>query len=168
MRFVGRAYRAHDPRWAFSPASGDGAAITGGRFNHKGAAALYLSLDPVGAIIEVEYGLPGRMPPLTLCQYDIDCDDVVDLSATEGRAAAGISLEAIAGAWKDLPKAPSREVATVLRLQGAAGILVPSFAARAAGQFTNLVLWDWGPERPHQVIVFDPSGRLPKNQLSWT
>jgi RES domain-containing protein len=29
------------------------------------------------------------------------------------------------------------------------------------------VLWDWGPDLPHKVTVFDPSGRLPKDQLSW-
>ncbi len=29
LRFTGTCYRAHDPRWAFKPASGDGAAIKG-------------------------------------------------------------------------------------------------------------------------------------------
>jgi hypothetical protein len=28
-------------------------------------------------------------------------------------------------------------------------------------------LWDWSARPPHQVTVFDPSGRLPRNQLSW-
>jgi RES domain-containing protein len=31
----------------------------------------------------------------------------------------------------------------------------------------NMVLWDWGATLPHKVLVFDPSGKLPKNQLSW-
>ena len=31
----------------------------------------------------------------------------------------------------------------------------------------NLVLWDWNAQPPHQVKVFDPSARLPRNQLSW-
>lgn len=26
---------------------------------------------------------------------------------------------------------------------------------------------DWGQDLPHKVRVFDPSGRLPKDQLSW-
>jgi RES domain-containing protein len=30
-----------------------------------------------------------------------------------------------------------------------------------------VVLWTWGPDLPHNVNVFDPTGRLPKNQLSW-
>jgi RES domain-containing protein len=31
----------------------------------------------------------------------------------------------------------------------------------------NLVLWRWSLALPHKVAVFDPGGRLPKNQLSW-
>jgi RES domain-containing protein len=54
-----------------------------------------------------------------------------------------------------------------LRLQDIAGVLVPSFAPGAGIEDRNLVLWDWGPDRPHKVTVFDPSGRLPKDQLSW-
>ncbi|TJV36829.1 MAG: hypothetical protein E5Y18_13750, partial [Mesorhizobium sp.] len=42
MRFVGTCYRAHDPRWAFKPTSGDGASSRGARFNPKGVPALYL------------------------------------------------------------------------------------------------------------------------------
>ena len=51
--------------------------------------------------------------------------------------------------------------------RGIAGILVPSFAPGAAPHDENLVLWDWSGRPPHQVTVFDPSGRLPRNQLSW-
>jgi len=50
---------------------------------------------------------------------------------------------------------------------GAAGLLAPSFAHGAAQYDHNLILWRWGPDRPHKVDVHDPSGRLPKNQLSW-
>lgn len=55
-----------------------------------------------------------------------------------------------------------------LREQGIAGILVPSFASGAEIEDRNLVLWEWGADLPHKVTVFDPSGRLPKDQLSWT
>ncbi|WP_368373267.1 RES domain-containing protein [Roseovarius sp. THAF27] len=33
-------YRAHDPKWAFDPASGAGAAIYGGRYNPPSRLAL--------------------------------------------------------------------------------------------------------------------------------
>ena len=48
MRFQGDCYRAHNPMWSFSPLSGAGAAIHGGRFNSKGMPALYLSLSIEG------------------------------------------------------------------------------------------------------------------------
>jgi len=54
-----------------------------------------------------------------------------------------------------------------LKAQGIAGVLVPSFAPGADAEDQNLVLWKWGPDLPYRVTVFDPSGRLPKDQLSW-
>ena len=47
-------------------------------------------------------------------------------------------------------------------------MLAPSFANGADPHDHNLILWRWGPDLPHRVDVHDPSGRLPKNQLSWT
>jgi RES domain-containing protein len=51
--------------------------------------------------------------------------------------------------------------------RGIAGILVPSFAPGATPGDDNLVLWDWSNRLPHRVTVFDPTGRLPRNQRSW-
>jgi len=51
---------------------------------------------------------------------------------------------------------------------GYAGILVPSFANGSTADDRNLVLWRWGRDLPYKVAVYDPTGRLPKNQLSWT
>ena len=63
--------------------------------------------------------------------------------------------------------APSWLVANRLRASGFAGILVPSFAPGETDANINLVLWRWGPVPPHRIAVYDPSGRLPRNQLSW-
>lgn len=41
-----------------------------------------------------------------------------------------------------------------------------SHSSMLANHF-NLVLWRWGPELPNRIRVYDPSGRLPANQLSW-
>jgi len=38
-------YRAHHPRWTFTPLSGKGAKKYGDRFNRPGSEALYTSLD---------------------------------------------------------------------------------------------------------------------------
>ncbi len=171
MRFAGRCYRAHDPAWSFTPLSGGGAAQTGGRFNRKDEATLYLTLDVMTSFGECTQGFTNRLRPLTMCEYDVDCDDIVDLRDDAARAAAGVDLKDLACSWLSFQlagkQAPSWLVADHLRSDGAFGILVPSFVPGATGANVNLVLWRWGPDLPRKVEVYDPSGRLPKNQLSW-
>jgi RES domain-containing protein len=171
VRFTARCYRAHDPHWSFTPLSGEGAAQTGGRFNPKGRPALYLALDPVTALLEVTQGFTNRLHPLILCEYEVDCADIADLREDAGRAAEGVSHDDLAAPWLMYQRAgklaPSQTVAIRLMKQGCAGSLVPSFAPGSGAHNGNLVLWKWGPDLPHKVRVFDPTGRLPKDQLSW-
>lgn len=171
MRFQGTCFRAHDPKWAFSPISGAGAALKGGRFNPVGVPALYLALTLSGMFKEMGHGFGHRFDPLTVCAYAVDVEDIVDLRDDAGRAAAGVVLDDLACAWAyDLTqrrKPASWRVAETLIAAGAAGILVPSFATGARPGMDNLVLWRWGADLPHQVTVHDPDGRLPKDQASW-
>jgi RES domain-containing protein len=171
VRWRGVCYRGHDPKWAWSPLSGEGAAAKGGRFNPVGTPALYLALTIEGMLVEVGHGFGHRIDPLTICSYDVDADDIVDLRDEAGRAAEGTDLAALSCAWAyDLAngrRPASWDVATRLMSKGAAGILVPSFANRARPDMSNLVLWKWGPSRPHRARVHDPHGRLPKDQSSW-
>jgi RES domain-containing protein len=153
------------------PLSGEGAAVHGGRFNPRGTAALYLALDPMTAIKEAAQGFARKFEPCVLCTYEIDCEDVVDLRGEKERRAAGVRKGDMASAW--FADAAARREPASWRLarrliaDGAAGLIAPSFVGGAdAGDF-NLVLWDWGDRLPHRVSVFDPSGRLPKSQLSW-
>lgn len=170
MRFQGTCYRARDPKWAFSPLSGDGAKTHGGRFNAKGMPALYLALTIDGVIVETTQGFAHRLDPLTICSYHVDVDDVVDLRDDNGRKAKGVALAALACAWADdvangrYPA--SWRIADRLISQGSAGVLVPSFAIGARPDMTNLVLWSSGPTLPHRVEVHDPSGRLPTDQVA--
>ena len=172
MRFVGRCYRGHDPGWSFSPLSGEGAAITGGRFNRRGVVTLYLSLDVMTAIGECTQGFSQRLRPLLMCEYDVDCADIADLRDEDGRAALGVAWDELDSSWMTEMRAgrdpASWRVVDRLRQAGHGGLLVPSFAPGATARNINLVLWRWGPEAPQQVRVYDPSGRLPKNRLSWT
>ncbi|MDV3253476.1 RES family NAD+ phosphorylase [Devosia sp. BK] len=172
MRFVGTCYRAHDPRWSFKPSSGEGAAIRGARFNPKGVPALYLGLSIMTAIKEISQGLPHRLDPTVLCSYDVDCEDVIDLTTERGRGAASVSASEMAGDWAWALAVGERPASWAIydRLvsQGAAGIVVPSYAVGADANDRNLVLWEWGSALPHLVEVFDPSGRLPRDQLSWS
>jgi RES domain-containing protein len=133
--------------------------------------ALYLALTLEGVTLEMAHGFAHRLEPLTICSYDVDVDDVVDLRTNADRTSAGVHLDELGCPWEwDLAnhRTPaSWLVADRLIDEGAAGILVPSFARGAQDRHQNLVLWKWGPDFPHRVIVYDPSGRLPKNQLSW-
>lgn len=165
-RWEGRCYRAHDPRWAWTPISGEGAALRGGRFNRPGVPALYLALTLEGMLLEMGHGLERRMEPLTICEYDVDVQDIVDLSTPTPELRAELGC-----AWMDDRSKgftpPSWRIADELIAKGAAGILVPSFAHGAPPDMRNLVLWTWGDSLPHKVTVYDPSDRLPRDGLSW-
>ena len=144
MRFRGVCYRGHDPRWAFAPTSGLGAATTGGRFNPVGQPALYLSLTWDGVWLEITQGFAHRLPPITVRAYDVDVDDILDLRTHAVREAASVPLADLACAWK-LDQSNGRTprswtLAWRLINSGYAGILTPSFANGANAAISNLVL----------------------------
>jgi RES domain-containing protein len=171
LRFQAVCYRAHDPRWSFAPLSGAGAASHGGRFNPKGAPALYLALTIMTAVKEINQGFARKIEPCVLCSYEVDCEDIADLRNEAARGAAEAAFADMACPWfldvADGREPASWRLAQRLIAAGCAGALVPSFAPGATAEDENLVLWRWGAEAPHKVNVFDPSGRLPKDQLSW-
>jgi RES domain-containing protein len=171
LRFHGTCFRAHDPKWAFSPLSGEGAKAKGGRFNPVGVPALYLSLTLEGMFLEMGHGFAHRFDPLTICSYQIDVDDIVDLRTKRARKAADVELADMACAWAfDLANGrepASWAIAKRLIAGGAAGILAPSFASGVRSGMHNLVVWQWGPDLPHRVVVHDPDHRLPRDQASW-
>lgn len=172
MRFKAECFRAHDPNWAWSPLSGAGAALKGRRFNWPGLATLYLSLNFNTVFREVSGGFAHRLTPYVLCSYDVDCEDIADLRTDTGRAALGVALSDLACAWANAliagEEPESWGMVRRLIADGYAGALVPSFANGATADDQNLVLWRWGPDLPHKVTVYDPTGKLPRNQLSWT
>ena len=122
-------------------------------------------------LTEMGHGFGHRIDPLTICSYNVDVEDIIDLRTDAGRAAEKIDLAALSCAWaydRALGRMPaSWDVAARLMAKGAAGILVPSFAGGARPDMSNLVLWRWGRSRPHMVRVHDPQGRLPRDQSSW-
>lgn len=164
QRFQGQVFRAHDPRWAWDPESGEGARLHGGRFNPLGAPALYLSLTFQGAWAEAQQGFQFRTQPLTLCTYDVDCERIVDLRDRSARKAAGITAGDLRCPWEEMidrrATPPTHALASRLIAAGVAGILVPSFAPGAPGEATNLVAWRWSRDLPHRVRCIDDEGRL--------
>ena len=164
LTFKGVVYRAHNPRWSFAPTSGEGAARFGGRCNPKGMPALYTSLRLETAWLEAQQGFAFKAQPMTMVAYEVDCEDVADLTDPALRAELGCAWEDLAS--RRLP-VPSWAVAQRLIGEGIAGAIVPSFAARARDDDVNLVFWRWGEDRPHRVHAIDAHGRLPKDDISW-
>jgi len=116
-------------------------------------------------------GFANRIPPLTLCEYDVDCEPVADLSTDAARAALSVTLSDLACPWlrlmEDGKPVPSWEVAERMEGQGFVGMVVPSFFPGAGAKHVNLVLFKWGDEPPTLVRVHDPKQRLPRNRRSW-
>jgi RES domain-containing protein len=171
VRLTGLVYRAHHPRWVFSPTSGDGAARHGGRFNPRGMPALYTSRRMQTAWLEAQQAFPFKAQPLTLCAYEVDCADVADLTDRADRSALGVTQEALACPWEEIDDRretpPSWALALRLRGQGIAAIIVPSFASGATPEDVNIVFWHWGSDLPHRLTVIDDEHRLPRDQSSW-
>jgi len=171
VKFTGFVYRAHNPRWAFAPDSGQGAAVSGGRFNPVGMQALYTALRFETAWLEAQQAFPFKAQPMTVCAYEVDCEDVVDLTDPPTLAACGITPQDLAGPWKDLStrgiKPPTWAITERLVAVGTAGIIVPSFAKGAVAADSNVVFWNWASEPPHQVRVIDDDHRLPRDARSW-
>ena len=171
MRLQGLVYRAHDPKWAFDPASGDGAALHGGRFNRPRRAALYTSLDQQGAWTEAQQGFPFKAQPVAICTYEVDCENVEDLRDPDTCATLGVSAADLSCPWEDLANTgatpPSWNIADRLISCGVSGVIVPSYAPGAVSGMANVVFWTWGDAPPHQVRVVDDLGRLPRDRSSW-
>lgn len=172
MKYCGPAFRAHNPKWSWKPVSGEGAAMHGGRFNRKGMPALYLATDIATAMREVAHGFPRKLvDPLLIVSYEIDCEDIVDLTSERVRRSMKITADDLACGWlllqEERKRAPSQQIADRLLEDGAAGILVRSFAPGSTPDNKNLVLWRWSASLPHQVRVHDPQRRLPKDGSSW-
>jgi RES domain-containing protein len=172
IRFTDPVYRAHHPRWAFDPVSGEGARRHGGRFNRPGTPALYTALRMETAWLEAQQGFAFKAQPLTLCSYAVDSADILDLTSPATLAAVGIVPADLACAWEDLADrglaVPSWTLADRLIKEGAAGIVVPSFAHRAGSDDRNLIFWRWAPDIPHKVRVIDDQSRLPRDDSSWS
>jgi RES domain-containing protein len=133
--------------------------------------ALYTSTNLEAAWREAQQGFAFKAQPLTICAYDVDCDDTADLADSAVRSALGVGPTELGCAWEDeaarrLTPA-SWTVARRLFETGIAAIIVPSFAPGALSSDRNIVFWRWTDDPPHQVRVTDHENRLPKNDRSW-
>lgn len=170
-RFDGLVYRAHHPAWAFDPESGEGARIHGGRFNRIGTACFYAALSLETAWLEAQQGFAFKAQPLTICSYQADLSDILDLTDHHVREVVQVTLVQLGCAWErlagDRKPVPTWDIADRLIAAGCAGVIVPSFASRATSDDRNLVLWSWDRNPPHSLEVIDDEQRLPRDQSSW-
>lgn len=169
--YRGIVYRAHNPRWAYAPDSGEGAARHGGRFNPIGTPALYTSERFETAWLEAQQGFPYKTQPLTLCAYEVHCHHLLDLTRQDVLNALAIQPDDLACPWEWLAlqnqPPPTWHLAQRLIDAQVAGVRVPSFAINAGPRDINLVFWRWAATPPHQVRVIDDERRLPADQSSW-
>lgn len=171
MRLRGHVYRAHHPRWAFAPNSGQGAALHGGRFNPKGMEALYTARRLETAWLEAQQAFPFKAQPMTVCAYEVDCAGMIDLTGPAERSRVGIAEADLACAWEDMASRgatpPTWSLSQRLHAAGSSGVLVRSYAAGAGPRDVNAVFWRWTDAPPHRVRAVDDADRLPKDDASW-
>ncbi|MGD0961688.1 MAG: RES domain-containing protein [Methylomonas sp.] len=169
--FIGIAYRAHHPKWACEPLSGDGAKKFGGRFNRPGCPALYASLDPTTAWMEAQQGFPFKPQPMTLVAYEVECTDITDLNDENILKAPGYSVQDLSCPWEYLAQQkiepPTWLLSDKLQSQGTAGVLVRSFASGCKDCNQNLVLWNRKLNKVNSIRMIDDFGRLPSSSASW-
>jgi RES domain-containing protein len=129
--------------------------------------ALYLALEVETAIAEYQQ-LSSLMPPATMVNYTVTVDPVIDFRGGFDPT----SWDALWGDffcdWRKLwfnerIEPPSWVLGDEAVAAGAKGILFPS--TRLAGG-TNLVLYNDNLV-PGDVVPYDPTGALPRNQDSW-
>ncbi|MBT9370000.1 RES domain-containing protein [Rhizobium sp. CSW-27] len=161
--FSGFLYRALNPVYAREPLSGRGAALYGGRFNPKGAEALYTSLSIMTALREANQ--VGSLQPTTLVSYRAEIERVFDSRDEEALRIWNMDAAALADTtWRDAMResgeARTQTFARRLFEQGYHGLLVRSFAAGATINDLNLVLFQWGAEPPARLTLIDDENRL--------
>jgi RES domain-containing protein len=161
MRLQAVVYRALNPVWVGDPLSGEGARRYGGRFNPKGMAALYCTLDPVTAVREVsQIGQP--LQPTILVSFQADIDPVFDATDPVQLSGQGVApADLAADDWRAHMaagrEAPTQVFARRLVQAGYAGMLAPSYARLAPPQARNLILWRWSSET---LRLIDDEDRL--------
>lgn len=147
-------YRALTPRWSHDSLSGEGAAITGGRVNPVGYAALYLSSDPKAALYEAAQS-QIILPPRTVSTYQISIDPVVDFSEDWNEQDWSSEWSAWNMNWRkawniDKLRPQTWEIAERLISDGTKGLLFPSLKAKG---HTNLVVFLTNVEDADQITV---------------
>jgi RES domain-containing protein len=119
--------------------------------------------------LEAQQAFPFKAQPITMCGYQVDCEDVADLSDAATLVALGVDRTALAPPWEVSGRqcGNAAELGARRPSDGQAGIIAPSFTPGASPADLNAIFWRWSPDPPHQVRVIDDARRLPKDGSSW-
>lgn len=113
--------------------------------------ALYTSATLEGAWREAQQGFPFKAQPLLISVYEVDCQDVADLTDGVARSSLGVEPSDLACAWEELMSLgmvpPSWTLAHRFFEAGTAAAAVPSFAPGALESDRNMVFWRWADTR---------------------
>jgi RES domain-containing protein len=124
-------------------------------FQSNRDGTLYTSRRFETAWLEAQQGFAFKAQPLTLVAYDVDCDDVADLTHPATCTGLGVSGNDLACAWEDLASRgidpPSWQIARRLYDDGTAAIIVPSYAPGANEDDINIVFWRWSDIKPGEA-----------------
>jgi len=162
----GVAFRVHDPRWAYDPLSGKGAATHGGRANRPGINALYLSTTIETAIAEYRQ-LDALLQPALIVSYRISVAQIVDFTCGYNSTWENLWQDFFCD-WRKLKfndgvEPPSWAIGDHVLATGGKGIMFRSALSDGA----NLVLFPDFFTDSDLIRVHDPNFCLPKNQNSW-
>lgn len=164
----GNGYRSIDVIHHGQPLSVEGSRRKSGRFHVAGqAAAIYIALDPVTALLETGALLrtdqrmtPQVVAPRTMFTIVFDLKYVMDLTDPATREHLGYGLDMLRSPWRRrTPNAPTQLLGRAAYEEGVQGLIYPS-AKNPDG--TNLVVF---PDnltigQPGRLRVFDPNGNL--------
>ena len=161
------AYRVHNPKWAYTPISGNGAGTHGGRVNRPGVNALYLSLELDTALAEYKQ-VDALLPPGLVVSYPIVVDSIVDFRSGFTRNWNALWQDFHCD-WRKLYfndgiEPPTWIIGDQVIAAGGKGILFKSVISGG----TNLVLYNDALTDSDSVVAHDPHHMLPKNQDSWS
>ncbi|MGB3722370.1 MAG: RES family NAD+ phosphorylase [Pacificimonas sp.] len=163
VRFEGLLYRALNPLYALTPLSGEGAARYGGRFNRVGRPAIYAALHPHTAIREANQ--IGTLQPTTLVALKADIRPVFNARDAAALAKYHMTADALGDPdWRRRmirrQAVPTQDLSEALIGDGFAAMIVPSFAAGAPDDASNMVLWRWKPPAKASLTLVDDQNRL--------
>jgi RES domain-containing protein len=166
----GTAYRSINWRYHAKPLSSEGSRLRSGRFHIKGVCdAIYMALDPIGALAEVESLLyvdhrlvPSPADPRTMFTIYYELSRSLDLCDSSVKASLGLGHGDLTGTWR---RATHKNPAPTQRLGHAAarvhlqGLLFPS--TKAPGGI-NLVVFpkNLTVRERGSLAVHDSSGEL--------